>query len=78
MTAEPQSVPATQGAAERGANGYKLSAQCRARIEEEKTHFPQARAALLPALHLAQAEIGYLPRAVIEEGLRAFDAAASA
>ncbi|MFI5367084.1 MAG: NADH-quinone oxidoreductase subunit NuoF, partial [Candidatus Binatia bacterium] len=67
MTAEPQNVPATSGSAAPAARGHRLSAACRAQIEEEKTHFPQARAALLPALHLAQAEIGYLPRAVIAE-----------
>src|SRR5207244_1860532 len=50
-----------------GMNGYKLSDDCRARIEAERQHFPQPRAALLPALHLAQAEIGYLPRPIIEE-----------
>ena len=54
MTAEPD-------------GGARLSAECRARIEEEKTHFPEPRAALLPALHLAQAEIGYLPRPVLDE-----------
>jgi NADH-quinone oxidoreductase subunit F len=45
----------------------RLSAECRAAIQEERKHFPEARAALLPALHLAQAEVGYLPRPVIDE-----------
>jgi NADH-quinone oxidoreductase subunit F len=67
MTAEP---PATPGATTAGAvsgNGHLLSAECRARILAERQHYPQSRAALLPALHMAQAEYGYLPRAIVEE-----------
>jgi NADH-quinone oxidoreductase subunit F len=50
-----------------GANGQVLSAACRARIQAEQQNFPHARAALLPALHLAQAEHGCLSRRVIDE-----------
>ncbi|HYD47864.1 MAG TPA: NADH-quinone oxidoreductase subunit NuoE, partial [Terriglobales bacterium] len=44
-----------------------LSPECRARILEETTHFPEPRAALLAALHWAQAEIGFLPPEAIDE-----------
>jgi NADH-quinone oxidoreductase subunit F len=69
VTAEPHPGSGAPGAAAAGRTppSQLLSAACRARILEERRHFPQARAALLPALHLAQAEIGHLPRAVIEE-----------
>lgn len=35
--------------------------------------YPQRRSALIPALHLAQAEVGYLPPEVQEEVARLFD-----
>lgn len=38
-----------------------LSQQTRSLIGELRTCYPTARAALLPALHLAQEQIGYLP-----------------
>jgi len=55
------------------ANGFLLSAECRARIEAERQHYPQSRSALLAALHLAQAEYGYLPRPVIDEVAKLLD-----
>jgi NADH-quinone oxidoreductase subunit F len=61
---------ATEGGAAAGAPraaGHLLSPECRARITAERQHFPQSRAALLPALHLAQAEYGYLPSAIVDE-----------
>ncbi|MFQ5665456.1 MAG: NADH-quinone oxidoreductase subunit NuoE, partial [Candidatus Binatia bacterium] len=69
MTAEQPRQTGTAGAeaATPRRNGARLSAQCRAHIEGERQHFPDARAALLPALHLAQAEVGYLPRSIVEE-----------
>jgi len=48
-------------------NGHKLSEECRARIVTLRQDFPQPRAALMSALHLAQAEYGYLPREVADE-----------
>jgi NADH-quinone oxidoreductase subunit F len=47
--------------------GCVLSADTRARILTERQNYPQPRAALLAALHLAEAEHGFLPRAVINE-----------
>lgn len=44
-----------------------LSETTRSRILEETTHFPAPRAALMAALHMAQAEVGYLPSEVIAE-----------
>ena len=44
-----------------------LSERTRARIREEVERYPSRRTALLPALKLAQAEIGYLPRDVVAE-----------
>jgi len=46
---------------------HVLSDECRARILTEKANFPQPRSACLAALHLAQEEYGYLPRAVVDE-----------
>lgn len=43
-----------------------LSAETRAKIEAEIARYPQRRGALLPALHLAQAEEGWLSPARIE------------
>jgi len=44
-----------------------LSASCRAAITAEVARYPQARTALLPALKLAQQEVGWLPPAVVAE-----------
>jgi NADH-quinone oxidoreductase subunit F len=49
------------------ADGHLLSGECRGRIQAERLHYPRARAALLPALHLAQEEYGHLPRPVVGE-----------
>ncbi|HEX7406518.1 MAG TPA: NADH-quinone oxidoreductase subunit NuoF [Candidatus Binatia bacterium] len=46
---------------------HKLSDACRASIVALRKNYPQPRAALLPALHLAQAEYGYLPREIVDE-----------
>jgi NADH-quinone oxidoreductase subunit F len=65
VTAEQPAAPdATATAAERK---IALSEACRAKILAERERFPEARAALLPALHLAQEEVGYLPRPVIDQ-----------
>jgi NADH-quinone oxidoreductase subunit E len=37
-----------------------ISAETRARIDEEIERYPQRRGALLPALHLVQAELGHV------------------
>ena len=57
--------PTSAAAQPRGGN--VLSADTRARILTERQNYPQPRAALLAALHLAQAEHGYLPRVVVDE-----------
>ena len=44
-----------------------LSEPVRERIRELAVRYPQRRTALLPSLKLAQAEVGYLPAAVIAE-----------
>jgi NADH-quinone oxidoreductase subunit F len=54
-------------APEAAGNGRVLSAALRARILTERQNFPQARATLLAALHMAQEEHGYLSREIIEE-----------
>lgn len=38
-----------------------LSEETKQAISELQTHYPHTRSALIPALHLAQAEVGYLP-----------------
>lgn len=48
-------------------SGSVLSEACRAKIVAERAHYPEPRAALMNALHYAQAEVGYLPRAVVDE-----------
>ena len=63
MTAEHTSA----SGAPASRNGHKLSEQCRARIVALRKDFPQSRAALMSALHLAQAEYGYLPREIADE-----------
>lgn len=60
MTAEHTTTAASR-------NGHKLSEECRAHIVALRQDFPQPRAALMSALHLAQAEYGYLPREVGDE-----------
>ncbi len=68
MTAEHQSgtTTAAPGAAA-GTSRHLLSAECRAKIVAQRQSYPHARAALLPALHLAQAEYGHLPRPIVNE-----------
>lgn len=44
-----------------------LSAECRAKIQEIIPNYPQPRAALLPALHLAQAEAGWITPTAVRE-----------
>ena len=44
-----------------------LSEETRAEIERLTTLYPQRRSALLPALRLAQREVGWLPRETLEE-----------
>jgi NADH-quinone oxidoreductase subunit E len=44
-----------------------LSAETRTAIEHLVARFPERRSALLPALKLAQKEVGYLPRETIAE-----------
>jgi len=67
VIADPQPGSAATASLTPARTAPRLSAACRAGIEEVKTHYPQARAALLPALHLAQAEVGYLPRSIVDE-----------
>jgi len=50
----------------RGGN-HTLSDACRGRILALREDYPHSRAALLPALHLAQADYGYLPRPIVDE-----------
>jgi NADH-quinone oxidoreductase subunit E len=44
-----------------------LSEKTRLQIEHLATTYPERRTALLPALKLAQADVGYLPREIIAE-----------
>lgn len=44
-----------------------LSEQTKQAILELQKAYPEKRSALIPALHLAQAEVGYLPREVQNE-----------
>jgi NADH-quinone oxidoreductase subunit E len=44
-----------------------LSAESLAAIRAQSGHFPDSRSALLPALHIAQDEVGYLPAAALED-----------
>lgn len=44
-----------------------LSEQTRKSILDLQTLYPEKRSALIPALHLAQAEVGYLPREIQNE-----------
>ncbi len=52
---------------EEAGKGKTLSAELRARILTEKGNFPQARSALLAALHMAQEEHVYISRPIIDE-----------
>lgn len=44
-----------------------LSEKTRQSIFELQRQYPEKRSALIPALHIAQAEVGYLPRATQNE-----------
>jgi NADH-quinone oxidoreductase subunit E len=50
-----------------GQEPWLLSNETRARIQNLATLYPERRTALLPALKLAQAEVGYLPPQAIAE-----------
>ena len=45
---------------------YAFSEQAAKRIEHLRSRYPTSQAALLPVLHLAQAEFGHLPDEVVE------------
>ena len=57
----------TEGSAVSGQRSAVLSERTRASIEALAVLYPERRTALLPALKLAQAEVGYLPPEVIAE-----------
>jgi NADH-quinone oxidoreductase subunit E len=44
-----------------------LSQQAKSEIQQLMTKYPDARSAIMPALHLAQREVGWLPDDVIQE-----------
>ncbi len=44
-----------------------LSDQAKKQIRELKARYPHSRSALMPALYIAQAEYGWLPREALEE-----------
>ncbi|CCB87606.1 NADH dehydrogenase [ubiquinone] flavoprotein 2,mitochondrial [Parachlamydia acanthamoebae UV-7] len=50
-----------------------LTEETRKSIIELQKRYPNKRSALIPALHLAQAEIGYLPRDIQNEVAELFD-----
>lgn len=50
-----------------------LSEKAKQTIIKLQSKYPEKRSALLPALHVAQAEIGYLPQKVQEEIAELFD-----
>jgi NADH-quinone oxidoreductase subunit E len=50
----------------------KLSDKAIKEIQELMKRYPQARSALIPALHIAQNEAGYLPRDIQEEVAKLF------
>lgn len=52
-----------------------LSEKTKASILELQKQYPEKRSALIPALHLAQSEKGYLPRKTQEEVAALFDIA---
>jgi NADH-quinone oxidoreductase subunit E len=47
------------------------------RILECQKEYPEKRSALIPALHMAQSEVGYLPQEVQEEIARLFNISAN-
>lgn len=51
----------------------KLSHKTREKILELQKAYPEKRSALIPALHLAQSEIGYLPPEIQEEMASLFE-----
>ena len=55
----------TANQSERPQGQYQLSETCRAAILAERAKYPQPRTALLPALKIAQAEVGFLPPAIV-------------
>jgi NADH-quinone oxidoreductase subunit E len=55
----------------------KLSTKIRDAILRLQTAYPEKRSALIPALHLAQSEIGYLPLEIQQEVATLFGIAAS-
>lgn len=50
-----------------------LSEQTKTAIVELQKLYPEKRSALIPALHMAQAEVGYLPRETQNEVAELFD-----
>jgi NADH-quinone oxidoreductase subunit E len=52
-----------------------LTEQTKQKILELQKMYPEKRSALIPALHLAQAEVGYLPTEVQREVAQLFDIA---
>lgn len=50
-----------------------LNKKLRAEIEALQTKYPVARSALIPALHLAQSQYGYLPREIQDEVAELFN-----
>jgi NADH-quinone oxidoreductase subunit E len=55
----------------------KLSEETRNEITALQKLYPEKRSALIPALHLAQGEIGYLPKVIQEEVADLFDIASN-
>lgn len=53
----------------------KLSDQTRQAILDMQKQYPEKRSALIPALHLAQSENGYLPREIQNEVAELFEIA---
>jgi len=51
----------------------KLSEKIRLAILELQEKYPQKRSALIPALHLAQSEYGYLPKEIQDEVAELFN-----
>lgn len=54
-----------------------LTEKTRQSILKLQERYPQKRSALIPALHLAQNEVGYLPLQIQEEVARLFDISTS-
>lgn len=51
----------------------KISEKTKTAILKLQTKYPEKRSALIPALHLAQADVGYLPEEVQKEVADLFD-----